>query len=73
MFLLYPDAQQLTYTVAKPDWRHSDLHNWLKVLGQLHHRNHDPKWLEGRELYMKHVLCPKMEQYNLDHPSDMIA
>ncbi|KAH9052746.1 hypothetical protein EDB87DRAFT_1691572 [Lactarius vividus] len=30
--LVDPDTQQLMYTVAKPDWRHPGLHNWLKVL-----------------------------------------
>jgi len=104
-------TNQLTYTVVKPEWRHPDLHNWLRVFDQLHLRNHinswsvdkrgtfphiralsqkvrkkahappglpinayDPKWLEGREpLYLKHVLCPKEEQYTFSHPSDVIA
>jgi hypothetical protein len=109
--LFEPDTRQLTYTVAKPNWRHPDLHHWLRVFDQLHHRDHvnswsldkrgtfphiragsqrvhkkvhappglpinayDPKWLESREpLYLNHVLCPQMEQYNFNHPSDVIA
>jgi hypothetical protein len=35
---------------------------------------YDPRWLEGREeLYVKHVLCPKMEKYPFTHSSDVIA
>jgi hypothetical protein len=105
------DMPKPSYTVIKPDWRHPDLHNWLKLFDQLHHRNHvdswftdkrgafphirtgsqkvhkkkhvpaglpinayDPKWLESRqEAYLKYVLCPKMEQYNFNHPLDVIA
>ncbi|KAH8977963.1 hypothetical protein EDB86DRAFT_2816546 [Lactarius hatsudake] len=32
-----PSMNQLTYMVIKPDWRHPDLHSWLKVFDQLHH------------------------------------
>ncbi|KAH9055110.1 hypothetical protein EDB83DRAFT_2225394 [Lactarius deliciosus] len=32
-----PSTNWLTYTVIKPDWRHPDLHSWLKVFDQLHH------------------------------------
>jgi hypothetical protein len=105
------ETHQMRYTVAKPDWRHPDLHHWLKVFDQLHHKNHinswsldkrgafphirlgsqrvhrkthapkylpinayNPTWLESREpLYLKHVLCPQMEQHNFNHPSDVIA
>jgi hypothetical protein len=105
------NSKQITYTVVKPDWRHPDLQNWLKVLDQLHQQNHinswfldkrgafphirigsqkvhkkvhvptglpinayDPRWLEGREeLYVKHVLCPKMEKYPFTHSSDVIT
>ncbi len=104
-------TNQPRYTVVKPDWRHADLHNWLKVLDQLHHRGqinnwskdkrgafahtrigsqkvhkkvhapqhlpvnaYDPLWLEGREtLYVKHVLCPKVEPYDFTHSLDVIA
>ncbi len=34
-----PHTGQTTYTVVKPGWRHPDLHHWLKVFGELHHRN----------------------------------
>jgi hypothetical protein len=109
--LFDPDTHQMTYAVAKPDWRHPDLHHWLKIFDQLQHRNHinswsldkrgafphirlgsqkvhkkahaptclpinayNPTWLDSREpLYLKHVLCPKMEQYNFNHSSNVIA
>ncbi|KAH9014068.1 hypothetical protein EDB84DRAFT_1443993 [Lactarius hengduanensis] len=32
------NSKRIAYTVVKPDWRHPDLHNWLKVFDQLHHR-----------------------------------
>ncbi|KAI9443031.1 hypothetical protein H4582DRAFT_1808977 [Lactarius indigo] len=34
-----PHTSQTTYTVVKPGWRHPDLHHWLKVFDELHHRN----------------------------------
>ena len=104
-------TNRMTYTVIKPDWRHPDLHHWLKVLDQLHHHHHirswgmdkrgalphirigsqkihnklhaptglpinayNPTWLQSREaLYLKHVLCPKVEPYVFSHPSNVIA
>jgi hypothetical protein len=39
-----PHTGQPTYTIVKPGWRHPDLHNWLKVFDQLHHRNHVNSW-----------------------------
>ena len=106
-----PDTHQTTYMVTKPEWQHPDLHNWLGVFDQLHHRNHieswsidkrgafphirsgsqkvhskshaptglpinayDPRWIAGRErLYLDHVLCPQMEEYDFMHSSDVFA
>jgi len=104
------DTHQTVYIVTKPEWRHPNLHNWLKYFDQLHHRKHiegwsidkrgafphirtlsrkvhkmshgppalpinayDRRWLESKEpLYLNHVLCPKMEEYNFVHsPDDM--
>jgi hypothetical protein len=106
-----PSTNQMRYVVVKPDWRHPDLHNWLRIFDQLHHRGHlsswsndkrgafphirvgsqkvhrnanashrlpvnayDPQWLEGAEtLFVKHVLCPKAEEYDFSHTLDVIA
>ena len=38
------NSKQVTYTVVKPNWWHPNLHNWLKVFDQLHHRNHINSW-----------------------------
>jgi hypothetical protein len=109
--LVDADTHQTRYMITKPEWRHPDLHNWLKYFDQLHHRNHvdswsldkrgafphlrtqsrtvhekshappalpinayDHRWLENKEdLYLNHVLCPKMEEYNFMLSPDMIA
>ena len=39
-----PHTSQPTYTIVKPSWRHPDLHDWLRVFDQLHHRNHVHSW-----------------------------
>ena len=49
------NSKQVTYTVVKPDWRHSDLHNWLKVFDQLHHRNHIDSWALDKRGAFPHI------------------
>lgn len=49
------DSSQVTYTVVKPDWRHPDLHNWLKVFDQLHHRNHINSWSLDKRGAFPHI------------------
>ncbi len=39
-----PDTHQVMYTVTKPEWRHPDLHNWLKVFDRLYDRMHINSW-----------------------------
>jgi hypothetical protein len=35
---------------------------------------YDPRWIESREpLYLDHVLCPRKEQYDFIHSSDVFA
>lgn len=49
------NTRQLTYTIVKPDWRHPDLHNWLKVFDQLHHRNHINSWSLDKRGAFPHI------------------
>lgn len=50
-----PTTEQPTYTVVKPDWRHADLHNWLKVLNQLHQRAHINSWSTDKRGSFPHI------------------
>ena len=50
-----PATNQLRYTVVKPDWRHADLHNWLKILDQLHHRAHVNSWSMDKRGAFSHI------------------
>ena len=50
-----PETNQLTYTIAKPEWRHPDLHNWLKVFDQLHQRNHINSWSGDKRGAFPHI------------------
>jgi hypothetical protein len=34
--------------VVKLDWRHTNLHSWLKVLDQLHHHAHINSWSKDK-------------------------
>jgi hypothetical protein len=48
-------TNQLRYTIIKPDWRHADLHNWLKVFDQLHHRAHVNSWCKDKRGAFPHI------------------
>jgi len=50
-----PHTSQPTYTIVKPSWRHRDLHNWLKVFDQLHHRNHVHSWSLDKRGAFTHI------------------
>ncbi|KAH9172229.1 hypothetical protein EDB89DRAFT_1851400, partial [Lactarius sanguifluus] len=65
--LVNPDTHQLTYTVAKPDWRHPDLHNWLKVFNQLHHRNHINSWSLNKRGAFPHIRAGSHKVHKKEH------
>ena len=48
-------TRQPTYTIVKPSWRHPDLHCWLKVFDQLHHRNHVKGWALDKHGAFTHI------------------
>ena len=50
-----PHTSQPTYTIVKPSWRHPDLHHWLKVFDQLHHRNHVNSWSLDKRGAFTHI------------------
>ena len=50
-----PHTRQPTYTIVKPSWRHPDLHHWLKVFDQLHHRNHVNGWALDKRGAFTHI------------------
>ncbi|KAH9057790.1 hypothetical protein EDB87DRAFT_1564728, partial [Lactarius vividus] len=66
-FLVDPDKQQLMYTVAKPDWRHPGLHNWLKVFDQLHHRNHVNSWSLDKRGAFPHIRAGSQKVHKKVH------
>src|SRR6266576_374651 len=49
------DTHQTTYMVTKPEWQHPDLHNWLKVFDQLHHRSHIKSWSLDKHGAFPHI------------------
>ncbi|KAH9037590.1 hypothetical protein EDB85DRAFT_1888287 [Lactarius pseudohatsudake] len=49
------DTTRVTYTIIKPSWRHSLLHNWLKVFDQLHHQNHINSWSTDKHGTFAHI------------------
>ena len=49
------DTNRVAYTIVKPSWRHSLLHNWLKVFDQLHHRNHINSWSTDKRGAFAHI------------------
>ncbi|KAH9014645.1 hypothetical protein EDB84DRAFT_1277603, partial [Lactarius hengduanensis] len=69
------DTTQVTYTIVKPSWQHSLLHNWLKVFDQLDHQNHINSWSTDKHGAFAHirtvVLAPTkfMKQYTHLHIS----
>jgi len=50
-----PTTNQMLYTVVKPDWRHPDLHQWLKIFDQLYHRAHLHHWSNDRRGAFPHM------------------
>jgi len=48
-------TKQITYTIVKPDWRHPDLHNWLRIFDQLHHLSHLNSWSNDRRGSFAHM------------------
>ncbi|KAI9436770.1 hypothetical protein BJY52DRAFT_1130363, partial [Lactarius psammicola] len=50
-----PHTSQPIYTLVKPSWRHPDLHDWLKVFDQLHHRNHVNSWSLDKRGAFTHI------------------
>lgn len=50
-----PVTRQTTYTVTKPEWRHPDLHHWLKVFDDLHYRSHANRWSLDRRGAYAHI------------------
>lgn len=60
-------TNQLAYTVMKPDWRHPDLHHWLKVLDQLHHRHHIRSWGIDKRSELPHIRTSSQKIHNKSH------
>ncbi|KAH9030593.1 hypothetical protein EDB83DRAFT_2173849, partial [Lactarius deliciosus] len=50
-----PHTSQTTYTVVKPSWRHPDIHHWLKVFDDLHHRNHINAFVLNKRGMFTHI------------------
>ncbi|KAI9443057.1 hypothetical protein H4582DRAFT_1808873 [Lactarius indigo] len=46
---------QTTYTVIKPSWWHPDIHHWLKVFDDLHHRNHINAFILNKRGMFTHI------------------
>ncbi|KAH9163393.1 hypothetical protein EDB89DRAFT_1860015 [Lactarius sanguifluus] len=62
-----PSMNQLTYTVIKPDWQHPDLHSWLKVFDQLHHRHHIMSWSVNKRGALPHIRVGSQKIHNKLH------
>ena len=60
-------TNQPRYTVVKPDWRHPDLHNWLKVLDQLHHHAHINRWSMDKRGAFAHTRVGSQRVHKKDH------
>ncbi|KAH9012425.1 hypothetical protein EDB85DRAFT_1877766 [Lactarius pseudohatsudake] len=64
-----PSTNRLTYMVIKPDWRHPDLHSWLKVFDQLHHRHHIMNWGVDKHGALPHIRVGSQKiHYKLHAP-----
>src|SRR6266702_2718812 len=61
-----PHTSQPTYTIVKPSWRHPDLHDWLRVFDQLHHRNHVNSWSLDKRGAFTHIRAGS--QAGSQHP-----
>ena len=60
-------TKQITYTVVKPDWRHPDLHNWLRVFDQLHHFSHLNSWSDDRRGSFAHMRVGSQKVHKKVH------
>src|SRR6266702_3956910 len=60
-------TNQPRYTVVKPDWRHADLHNWLKVLDQLHHRAQINNWSRDKRGALAHIRVGSQRVHKKAH------
>lgn len=60
-------TNQPMYTVVKPDWRHPDLHNWLKVLDHLHHRAHINSWTKDKRGAFAHTCVGSQRVHRKAH------
>ncbi|KAI9433637.1 hypothetical protein H4582DRAFT_1783182, partial [Lactarius indigo] len=61
------NSKRIAYTVVKPDWRHPDLHNWLKVFDQLHHRNHINSWSLDKRGAFPHIRIGSQKVHKKVH------
>jgi hypothetical protein len=61
------DTHQTTYTVTKPEWRHPDLHNWLRVFDHLHHRNHIESWSLDKRGAFPHIRTESQKVHLKSH------
>jgi len=62
-----PDTHQTTYMVTKPEWRHPDLHNWLRVFDQVHHRNHIESWSLDKRGAFPHIRSGSQKVHPKSH------
>jgi len=62
-----PDTHQTMYTVTKPEWRHPDLHNWLGVFNQLHHRSHFESWSLDKHGTFPHIHTGSQKVHPKSH------
>jgi hypothetical protein len=62
-----PDTNRMTYTIIKPSWRHPDMHNWLKVFDQLHHRNHINSWSIDKRGAFAHIRAGSQKVHQTVH------
>ena len=62
-----PRTSQPTYIIVKPSWRHPDLHHWLKVFDQLHHRNHVNSWSLDKRGAFTHIRAGSQKIRNTVH------
>jgi hypothetical protein len=62
-----PDTQQTRYTVTRPEWRHPDLHNWLGVFDQLHHRSHLESWSLDKRGAFPHIRTGSQKVHPKSH------
>ena len=62
-----PDTHQTTYMVTRPEWRHPDLHNWLKVFDQLHHQSYIKSWSPNKCGAFPHIYTGSQKVHWKSH------